>query len=110
MNLINKNLSILSKIKIALFDSILANLEINIFIFSFFLDLLFILVGSPIFLSIEVLFIVVIFPFLLNILRAFTDNFTGLISSLFFSYCMLYVYSWIAIFYLRDQYPFFFFL
>jgi hypothetical protein len=107
MNLINKNLSILSKIKIALFDSILANLEINIFIFSFFLDLLFILVGSPIFLSIEVLFIVVIFPFLLNILRAFTDNFTGLISSLFFSYCMLYVYSWIAIFYLRDQYPFF---
>ena len=106
MELINKDIGILSKIKIAVFDSILANIEVNIFIFSFILDLLFILVGSPLFLSIETLFIVGIFPLLLNILRAFTDNFTGLISSLFLSYGMLYVYSWIAIFYLRDQYPF----
>ena len=106
MELINKDISILSRIKIAVFDSILANIEINIFIFSFILDLLFILVGSPLFLSIQALFIVGIFPLLLNILRAFTDNFTGLISSLFLSYCMLYVYSWIAIFYLRDQYQF----
>ena len=106
MDLINKDLTILSKIKIALFDSIIANLEINIFVFSFILDLLFIFFGSPIFLSIEAIFIVGIFPSLINIFRAFTDNFTGLISSLFFSFCMLYIYNWLGIFYFRDSYVF----
>ena len=106
MDLINKNLTILNKIKIALFDSILANIEVNIFLFSLILDLFFIIFGSPIFLSIETLLIVGIWRSLLNILRAFTDNFFGLIASLFFSFCMLYIFNWLGIFYFRDDFVF----
>ena len=106
MDLINKDLTILKKIKIALFDSILANIEVNIFLFSLILDLFFIIFGSPLFLSIETLLIVGICRSLLNILRAFTDNFTGLIASLFLSFSMLYIYNWLGMFYFRDDFVF----
>ena len=106
MNLINKNLSILNKIKIALYDTIIANLEINIFVFSLILNLLFIFFGSPIFLSIETMFIVGIFPSLLNIFRAFTAKFSSLISTLLFTYCIIYIYNWLVIYYFKDSYDF----
>ena len=106
MNLINKNLNFFYKIKIVLFDSILANLEINIFIFSFFLDLLFIFFGSPILLSIETILIVGIFPSLLNIFRAFGAKFSTLITCLLFTYCIIYIYNWLSIFYLRNTFDF----
>ena len=106
MDLINKNLSILNKIKIALFDSIIANLEINIFVFSLILDLLFIFFGSPLYLSIETMFIVGIFPSLLNIFRAFTTSISSLISTLFFIYCIIYIYNWLVIYYFREAYDF----
>ena len=106
MGLINKNLNIFMKIKIALFDTVLGNLEINIFVFSFLLNLLFLSLGSPIFLSIETIFIVGIFPSLLNIFKAFTAKFSSLISCLLFTYLVIYVYNWLAIFYLRNEFDF----
>jgi hypothetical protein len=106
MGLINRNLHILNKIKIVLFDSIIANMEINIFVFSFILNILFLSSGLPIFLSIETIFLVGIFPSLLNIFKAFTAKYTSLISCLIFTYLVIYVYNWIAIFNLGETFDF----
>ena len=106
MSLINKNLGILTKIKIVIIDSLIANIEINIFFFSLVLNLLFIFFGNPIILSIELLFIAGIYPSLLNILRAFTSKFSNIMICLFFTYCIIYIYSWISIFYLRNSIDF----
>ena len=102
MDLINKDLSVFTKIKVVLYDSLLANIEINIFFFSFILNLLFLMFGNPIILSIELLFIVGIYPSLLNIFRAFMVKFSSLLICLFFTYCIIYIYSWVSIFYLRN--------
>ena len=101
MDLINKDIDIFKKIKILIFDTILFNLDINIFIFSFILNILFLILGNPIFLSIETLFIVAIFPSLLNIFKSFTTKFMSLFVCLLFTYLLVYVYNWISIFYLR---------
>ena len=106
MDLINKSLGAFAKIKIFLIDSLIANLEINIFFFSFLLNLLFIFSGNPLILSIELLFIVGIYPSLLNILRAFTTKFSNIMICLFFTYCIIYIYSWLSIFYLRNSFDF----
>ena len=106
MGLINKDLNILNKVKIIIYDSIIANLEINIFVFSFILTILFLVFGNPIFLSIETIFIVGIFPSLLNIFKAFTLKFSSIICCLVFSYLIIYVYNWFAIFYLRETMDF----
>ena len=58
--------------------------------------------GNPIILSIELLFIVGIYPSLLNIFRAFMVKFSSLLICLFFTYCIIYIYSWVSIFYLRN--------
>ena len=106
MELINKSLGVFTKIRIVLIDSLIANLEINIFFFSLVLNVLFIFSGNPIILSIELLFIVGIFPSLLNILRAFTSKFSNIMICLFFTYCIIYIYSWLSIFYLRNSIDF----
>ena len=106
MDLINRNVDIFTKIKIVLIDTILGNLEINMFIFSIIFDLLFIFFGSPIFLSIETIFIVGIFPFLINIFKAFGSKFSTIITCLLFTYCIIYIYNWIAIFYLQKTFDF----
>ena len=106
IRLINKDLNILKNIKIALFDTIFANLEINIFVFSLILNLLFLAIGNPIFLSIETIFIVGIFPSLLNIFKAFTAKFSSLIACLIFTYLVIYIYNWLSIFYLRKTIDF----
>ena len=89
MDLINKNLGVFDKIKIVLIDSLIANLEINIFLFSFVLNVLYIMFGNPIILSLELLFIVGIYPSLLNILKAFTSKFWNIMICLFFTYCII---------------------
>ena len=106
MDLINKNLGVFDKIKIVLIDSLIANLEINIFLFSFVLNVLYIMFGNPIILSIELLFIVGIYPSLLNILKAFTSKFWNIMICLFFTYCIIYIYTWLSIFYLRSSFNF----
>ena len=106
MRLINKDLNIFKKTKIVIFDTILSNLEINIFVFSFILNILFLLLGNPIFLSIETIFIVGIFPSLLNIFRSFTAKFENFIFCLIFTYSIIYIYNWISLFFLRKTFDF----
>jgi len=102
MELINKNLGFFRKVKILVLDTILFNLDINIFIFSFLLNIIFLILNHPLILSIEILFIVGIFPFLLNILKSFYDKFYSLLICLILTYLIIYVYNWLVIFYMRD--------
>ena len=102
MKLINKNLGFFRKVKILVLDTILFNLDINIFIFSFVLNIFFLILKHPLILSIEILFIVGIFPFLLNILKSFYDKFYSLFICLILTFLIIYVYNWLVMFYMRD--------
>ena len=102
MKLINKNLGFFKKVRILVLDTILFNLDINIFIFSFLLNIFFLILNHPLILSIEILFIVGIFPFLLNILKSFYHKFYSLFICLILTYLIIYVYNWLVMFYMRD--------
>ena len=102
ISLINKDIGFFRMIKLAIVDSVLFNIDISIFVFSFILDVLFLIFGHPLVLSIETLFLYGIFPSLINIFKSFIEKFSSLISCLIFTYLILYVYNYIAIFYMRD--------
>ena len=106
MGLINKDISFCNKFKIVLIDSILANHEINVFIFSLLLNVLFILFGHPLILSLEMLLIVGIFPSLINISTAIIMKFSSLISYLIFIFFIIYIYNWAAILYFNKLFIF----
>ena len=102
MSLINDDIGIFQKIKLGVLDSVILNKDINVFVFSFILDILFLCTGHPLFLAIETLLLYGIFPSLINIFKSFTEKFSSLCSCLLFTYLILYVYNYITIFYLRD--------
>jgi len=105
MSLINEDISFLTKIKLAVIDSILLNIDINVFVFSFILDIFFLIFGHPLILSIETIAIYGIFPeLLLNIFKSFTAKFSSLFSCLIFTYFIIYVYNYITIFYMRESF------
>ena len=104
--LINRNLGFFNKIKILIFDTILFNIDINIFLLSFILNILFLILGDPLILSIEVLFIVGIFPSLINILKSFTSKLWSFCACMILNYLIVYIYNWIIIFYMRDAFVF----
>ena len=106
INLIIKELDIFTKLKIIIFDTIIFNLDINIFFFSFVLNLLYLIHSHPLFLSFETLFIFGIFPSLINIFKAFETKYSSLIFCLKFTYLLVYIYTWITIFYIRNTFIF----
>ena len=106
INLIIKELDIFTKLKIIIFDTIIFNLDINIFFFSFVLNLLYLIHSHPLFLSFETLFIFGIFPSLINIFKAFETKYSSLIFCLIFTYLLVYIYTWITIFYIRNTFIF----
>ena len=106
MEIIGKNIDFFRKIKILIFDTILFNLDINICVFSFLLNILFLILGHPLILSLETLFIVNIFPSLLNIFKSFTAKFSSLLACLIFTYLIVYVYNWITILHMRETFDF----
>ena len=55
MSLINEDIGFFKKLKLGVIDSIILNIDINIFVFSFILDILFLISGHPLFLAIETL-------------------------------------------------------
>lgn len=106
MKLINKDTKLLAKLKILIIDTIIFNLDINIFLFSLILNILYLIHSHPLFLSIETLFIFGIFPSLINIFKAFTAKASSLFSCLIFTYLIVYIYNWLTIFYIRDTFVF----
>ena len=106
IDLIIKELDIFTKLKIIIFDTIVFNLDINIFFFSFVLNLLYLIFSHPLFLSFETLFIFGIFPSLINIFKAFETKYSSLIFCLIFTYLLVYIYTWLIIFYMRNTFIF----
>ena len=106
IQLITKDTDFLTKAKILFLDTIFFNLDINIFVFSILLNILYLIYSHPLILSIETLFIFGIFPSLLNIFKAFTAKFATLFSCLLFTYLLVYIYNWITIFYFREFFVF----
>jgi hypothetical protein len=104
MSIINEDISFFKKIKLAAIDSVLLNIDVNVFVFSFILDVLFLIFGHPLFLSIETLFIYGIFPSLVNIFKSFIDKSSTFLSCLLFTYLLIYVYNYISIFYIRKSF------
>ena len=106
MSLINRDIGFFKKIKIAVMDSVLLNIDIDIFLFSLILDILFLIFGHPILLSIETLFIYGLFPELTNIFKSFITKISTFLSCLAFSYLIIYVFNYISIFYLGKDFDF----
>jgi len=106
MSLINRDISFFKKIKLALLDSVLLNIDIDIFLFSLILDILFLVFGHPIILSIETLFIYGLFPELTNIFKSFIAKTSTFLSCLAFSYLIIYVFNYIPIFYIGNDFDF----
>ena len=106
MSLINRDISFFKMIKLAVLDSVLLNIEIDIFLFSLILDILFLIFGHPIFLSIETLFIYSLFPELTNIFKSFIAKISTFLSCLAFSYLIIYVFNYISIFYIGKDFNF----
>ena len=104
ISLVNEDIGFFNMIKLAVIDSILLNIDINVFVFSFILNIFFLIFGHPLILSIETLFIYGIFPELLNIFKSFIDKFSSLFSCLVFTYLIIYVYNYITIFYMRKSF------
>ena len=106
MEIINKDIDFIKLLKIIILNTILFNLDISIFVLSFILNILFLIIGNPLILSIETIFIVRIFPSLLNIFKSFTAKFSTIFSCLIFTYLVVYVYNWIAILRMRETFDF----
>ena len=106
MSLINRDISFFKKIKLALLDSVLLNIDIDIFLFSLILDILFLIFGHPILLSIETLFIYGLLPELTNIFKSFIAKTSTFVSCLAFSYLIIYVFNYIPIFYIGKDFDF----
>ena len=106
MEIINKDIDFIKLLKIIILNTILFNLDISIFVLSFILNIFFLIIGNPLILSIETIFIVRIFPSLLNIFKSFTAKFSTIFSCLIFTYLVVYVYNWIAILRMRETFDF----
>ena len=102
MSLINKDISIFKMIKLGVMNTVILNIDINIFVFAFFLDILFLVFGQPLFLAFETVFLYGIFPSLVIIFKSFTEKMSTLFACLMFTYLIIYVYNYISIFYLID--------
>jgi len=106
MLLINRDISFFKKIKLAVMDSVLLNIDIDIFVFSLILDIFFLIFGHPIILSIEILFIYGLLPELTNIFKSFIAKTSTFLSCLAFSYLIIYIFNYISIFYIGKDFDF----
>ena len=99
---VNKNVSGWQKFYVGLFESTLLNREINIYIWTIILNILFITIRSYLCIVVEVLFIVNIFPTLYDIFQAIKSKYLHIILVLLFDFLIEYVFMWIGFFFFPD--------
>ena len=102
MRFINKNIGFFKYIYILLLKSILFNPEICFFLYCILLNVLYYFTKSPICIAFEMIFIANLIPTLKNIFKAITLKFSSLIITILFTYILVYLFSWIAYFYMSD--------
>ena len=99
---VNKDVSGWQKFYVGVFESTLLNREINIYIFTIILNVLFICVRSYLCIVVEVLFIVNIFPTLYDIFQAIKSKYLHIILMLLFNFLFEYVFMWFGFFFFSD--------
>ena len=103
-NEVNKSVSNWQKFYVSVFEASLFNMEINIYLLTIILNILFLIIKSYLFLVVEVLFIVNIIPALFDILKAIKMKYLHIILVLIFDFLMVYVFSWFGFFFFQNFY------
>jgi hypothetical protein len=100
LNSINNDVHFWEKCKVVLFDLIIANDTINVFIVTLILMVLYITTNHGIFLIVPIFLITKLNALLTNIVYAVWLKWKQLGLVIFFSYLLVYLFSWIIFFYL----------
>ena len=103
---INKNITISQMLYTTLFESILFNRDINIFLYSFLLTIIYIITKSSLFLIIQILFIINIISILFNIFKAIKNRFLNIIIVIILEFIIIYIFMWFSFYYLPDLFQF----
>jgi hypothetical protein len=106
INELNYDITGLQKFIVAFIDSIVYNVEINIFFFTIILLILYLTIKNPIIQAVPVLFLYNLVLILFDIVTAMRLKFNHLITVLLFTYLVIYIYSWITILSLNEYFVF----
>ena len=89
-----------------IFDSLIMNRTINIFFFTFIINLLYIFSGFHLIIVFPVLFIINIIPILYGMFVALKTKVNQLLTMIMFTYIFVYVYMWIGYYFLYDMFEY----
>ena len=101
-----KSVSKWQRFYVSLFSASLFNKEINIYLLTIILNILFLALKNYLFLVIEILFIVNIIPALFDILKAIKLKYLHITLVLIFDFLIVYVFSWFGFFFFQNLYTF----
>ena len=102
----NKSIPLFQKIIIALFDTLLTNREICVLVYSGILIILYLLFDNSFFLIIEVIFIANLISTLFAIFSALLSKFKTMVTVLFVIYLLVYLFMWVAYFFIPEDFNF----
>lgn len=106
IGILNSDVSLWRKIHVSLFDTIIYNREINIFILSFFLLITYFLTGSALCLVFPILNVSNLSEILFNIILAVQLRWQQLVTVLIFTYLVVYCFMWITFYYIYESFMF----
>ena len=101
---LNKSFSLINKISIGIFDSILFNREISVIIYSAISLVIFFLTLNIMFLVIPILFVANLSNTLFAIFKAIKLRGKQLGIVLLFTYLIVYLFSWFSFYYFQDDF------
>ena len=104
---INKPISLINKIYIAVFDSILLNREISVIIYTGLSIMLYLITKSSMFLIIPILFVCNLSNTLFAIFKAIQLKAKQLGIVLLFTYLIVYLFSWLAFYIFADDFVYY---
>lgn len=102
----NKDISYFQAFYVIIFDALLFNREICIFLYNIILIALYIKIESSLFLVLPMIFVANISPTLLDIFKAMTMKFSNMITVLIFTCLIVYIYMWVTYFYMSFLFDF----
>ena len=97
-----KNVSGWERFYVGFFESSLFNREINIFLLTIILNILFLTIRSYLFIIVEILFIINIVPTLFDVFQAMKLKYLHIILVLLFDFLLVYVFMWFGFFFFQD--------
>ena len=103
---IGADLTMSQKIRLIIINTILSNGEVNIFVFSFLLGILYLIIGNAIFIAIPLLFVANLNNILYGIVVSLQLRFKQLIIVLIFMYIIVYLFSWFAFYFFPELFEF----